>query len=207
MRDVASAVAGKENTVPAFGFAFYRCKNERRPNVNNPMNNFGSETIYTPSVKASVNTGSYNCFKRDLSIGDVKDFLSTELSYSITNISITNSRANEIREFRKTLIENNSYQDKGHIRTTCLNDEKAFSQENEMVQERLTKDVSVGAGARILQNIKLDTTPISEWGEKPETLITLYFVFEEQLETIIEKGGIRKLENNPEGYLENIPVG
>lgn len=48
-RDVASHVIGKENTMPAFGFAFYKTKVHRhRPNYNHRLN-YGSNLWYSPA--------------------------------------------------------------------------------------------------------------------------------------------------------------
>ena len=125
-RDIASAIIGKKNTVPAFGFAFYRCKNDKSPKGMN-LKRYSSPQAGSNFLKKS--------------------------------------------------------------------------------QERFNKDVSVGAGARISQSLEIDKTPLKEWGDSPESVITLYFVFSEQLEQIVEKGGIKKLESKPEGYLENVSVG
>ena len=70
------------------------------------------------------------------------------------------------------------------------------------------KDVSVGAGARIQQELKIDTLPLKEWFQEPQSLIRLYFVFGEQLETIVRNGGIKKLENKEAGFMtDKVEVG
>lgn len=272
MKDVASAIIGKENTVPAFGFAFYRCTNDRRPaerprSVSNDSFGFTSgvlldnqsfdicdyvpsEITYGPSYSESSGSSRsssssssassqpsesskpyYEPYKpltkmkkkqsytKGFKSGGTKGLTrsitasacmptassapgvaSEQVCYSADSIDIISRDCFPVEESR---VSDES------LVTHALDagEAAAFSKEPEAVQERFVKDVSVGAGARIRQNLELDKTPLNEWGEKPESLITLYFVFEEQLEAIIEKGGIRELENQPQGYLENVPVG
>ena len=205
MRDVASAIIGKKNTVPAFGFAFYRCVNDRgsKEKPRSIGNDYSANSINnvpcddcdlssSPSCGGVIDEGSSGGFT------DWSDSDGVVKHSAINNIKITSD-----------VVIQNANSERKHLETYSFEIGKSdsFSEEKEDIKERFVKDVSVGAGARIKQNLALDKTPLGEWGEKPESLITLYFVFEEQLEAIIEKGGIKELKNKPQGYLENIPVG
>jgi hypothetical protein len=64
--------------------------------------------------------------------------------------------------------------------------------------------VSVGAGAKITQELADDVLKIEDWKEQPSGVIRLYFVFREQFKSIVENGGIKDLSGHPEGYLAKL---
>jgi len=68
------------------------------------------------------------------------------------------------------------------------------------------KEVSVGAGARIKQELVPDPYDLSSWKDTPDAVMTIYFVFQEKFEEL-KAGGFKDLEGHPEGTLANIPVG
>jgi len=129
LRDVATALIGPENTVPAFGFAFYKPKVPRPP-VNH--------IYHSPGL-----------------IGEVD----------------------------------------------CV---RGFSAER--VEAKIVKEVSVGAGAKISQALAADPHPLDSWCDAPESVMTIYFVFQEKFEEL-RAGGMRDLEGKPEGMLSGVPVG
>lgn len=207
-RDVASTIMGKKNTIPAFGFAFYRCKNNREPAyesrvwINPNAESVGSFILCNDSNTDNNIKGFGDTYKTGTSVPpgpqgfptlSASSSSSTSNSSSSTHISTVNYSPTSRRGFYK-----NSYSPSNDI---CSKNKK-FNEENK--QERFTKDVSVGAGAKIRQNLNIDLTPLEEWGQNPEAVITLYFVFSEQLEAIIEKGGVKKLESHPDGYLKDV---
>lgn len=67
--------------------------------------------------------------------------------------------------------------------------------------------VSVGAGARIRQDLLDDPVGLDEWKTESSGLIRLYFVFESKFERILNDGGIRDLEGSKEGFLKGLKVG
>lgn len=227
-RDVTSAVIGKKNTVPAFGFAFYRCKNDRRPkqevisrgiqicsagyvgadpeegdllnfcgddlmdyhtsdNTKGSTGEVKADWSYTSSVSSSSNSSSSS-----KSYGSKLKAHNSKSAFAGTSNNVLRKVSSRMVQPRRRALEHGEHNPKF---------------DPDQAQERFNKDVSVGAGAKIAQNLEIDQTPLDEWGEKPEAVTTLYFVFSEQLEQIIEKGGIKRLEDKKEGYLENVPVG
>jgi hypothetical protein len=66
--------------------------------------------------------------------------------------------------------------------------------------------VSIGAGARLHQELVRDSLGLDGWKPEPEAIIRLYFCFEEQFRAIVA-GGIRDLKGEQEGYLKGLPVG
>lgn len=67
--------------------------------------------------------------------------------------------------------------------------------------------VSVGAGARIKQDVKEDPMSVEDWKSEPTSIIRLYFVFESKFEKILNDGGIKDLDGDKEGYLKGVKVG
>jgi hypothetical protein len=68
------------------------------------------------------------------------------------------------------------------------------------------KDVSIGAGAKILQTLIADPFSLDSWKDTPDAVMTLYFVFQEKFEEL-KSGGLRDLTGVKEGMLSGIPVG
>jgi len=69
------------------------------------------------------------------------------------------------------------------------------------------RDVSVGAGARIRQELQPDGLGIDGWKDEPSSIIRLYFCFSEQFRAIVDKGGIKGIQTNDSGFLDGLPVG
>ena len=78
--------------------------------------------------------------------------------------------------------------------------------ELESVQKKEVKEVSIGAGAKINQKLNQDIYPLDSWKEAPDSVMTIYFVFQEKFEEL-KAGGLRNLEGSPEGILTGLPVG
>jgi hypothetical protein len=70
-----------------------------------------------------------------------------------------------------------------------------------------TKTVSVGAGARIRQDLVQDLTGVDDWQPTESGIIRLYFVFQPQFEQIVREGGVKDLTGSVEGFLKDMPVG
>jgi hypothetical protein len=76
----------------------------------------------------------------------------------------------------------------------------------ELVEEKSVKEVVVGAGARIQQNLEPDTLKVSDWQIKPSAVMRLYFVFPEEFKQIVAKG-TRDIVGSSDGFLKGLPVG
>jgi hypothetical protein len=192
-RDVASAMIGKENTVPAFGFAFF--KNKREVSVikeekitSHPYPIFGG---VTPDF-IEKNTLWVN--------GDFFPSYPSPSKYNNDNLDNYYFPPFTCTASLNTLCCANN------IESNELNLNKAEKKLSRSVKYQMnltTKNVSVGAGAKINQKLEIDTLPLDEWYQEPQGLIRLYFVFGEQLNTIINNGGIKKLESVENGYMNN----
>lgn len=110
--------------------------------------------------------------------------------------------------FSKNKLElNSSRENKGRdlIGSEVPTSEKLVHQELER-EEKQVKDVSIGAGAKIAQNLKNDPYDLDSWKDTPDSVMTIYFVFQEKLEEI-KAGGMRNLNGAPEGFLQGLSVG
>jgi len=76
LRDVASALISKENTVPAFGFAFYRPKQWRQVNRSNAVYLNNNESLYSIFNAAPV-SGTVNCFSSSVLYSAASNFSET----------------------------------------------------------------------------------------------------------------------------------
>jgi hypothetical protein len=65
---------------------------------------------------------------------------------------------------------------------------------------------SIGAGAKIDQKLNIDPYELNSWKEIPDSVMTIYFVFQEKFEEIKAKG-LRGIEGSKEGMLSNCVVG
>lgn len=184
-RDIASLVIGKENTVPAFGFVFYRTKVQRNidpPNQFRGLITYQGDIVFGSCVGASddssdVVEGSHTC-----------DSIQNKMSYTYDsgkNNMVVAQNAN----FKKYLRGmDKEVKTSGGIKLP-------------------PKEVSIGGGAKINQNLSVDPLALDAWTEKEAALIRLYFVFEPQLKQIVEKGGIKDVSGTDTGYLSGLPLG
>ncbi len=187
LRDVASAVIGKQNTVPAFGFAFYDAVNPRVvPNKRVRGMSLGSGWYATshPTDDIAVGSAAIN-FCEDLSLEDNK--LDSNAVYTCS--------LDMSAEIKTCAMP--KYQD------ICKGKAK---KEYSCLRSAPIKEVSVGAGAEIDQNLFNDPLSIDAWKKEPSAVIRLYFTFKDQFEQIISKG-VNDLSGSKEGYLKGVKVG
>jgi len=173
-RDVASAVIGKENTVPAFGFAFFKPKVPRvREREELTRGGIALNDSYPP-VGASSNFSQPMFFSPCHTADSPNSWKFTATEPVITMSSTPRMKSNEDFEARDILRN---------------------------------KSVSVGAGAKIRQELEQDTLDIKDWNEEPSGIIRLYFVFKPQFTKMLREGGIKDVVGNDVGFLKNVPVG
>ena len=79
----------------------------------------------------------------------------------------------------------------------------------QVINEEMTevKSVSVGAGAKIAQELEDDVLKLDQWDDTEKGIIRLYFVFEPEFKNIYNNGGVRDLNGDAAGYLNGLPVG
>jgi len=168
-RDVASAVIGKKNTVPAFGFAFFKPKNPR----------VREKEEYTGNGEFVV-AANINC----------DETFSQPMFFSPLNTP--DNYTNSVQSL---------------MRSVDSVEEPVISMSSTIRNKLENKSVSVGAGARINQELQQDTLDIKDWNEEPSAIIRLYFVFEAKFVKMLKEGGIKDISGDDTGFLKDIPVG
>lgn len=270
-RSIPEHVIGKEDTVPAFGFAFYRTKVYRPSskfktrddfdkwystiNINNVYNLkpyyhywsngpigsygltgsqggvvYGSNTFLSNSSSTGKGLKAVGSSIKDSENINVVFSSSVEGSLSLdsapsagTGVTPTSTYAtreeNEIyrgfvqkqkpgrMEAVKTSRSTGSLSGLNQTLTSnVLRSVQAIPAKQETEEVNMDKEVGVGAGAEVNQDIQLDPLPLSGWEEEPASVMRIYFIFEDQLKQIMAKG-IKNLVGNKEGYLSGLPVG
>lgn len=191
-KSIPELVIGKEDTVPAFGFAFYRTKVVRAMITRSIR--YGSCTTpgiyyHTSSDGLDIKLGNSSISHDNNFVGfcnsSAKGFSSGETSINYCVSSVKSAQA-DFTVGSQTIQDNVLKTIKKH---------------------RLTKaEVGVGAGAEISQDVQIDSLKLSDWEDKPTSIMRLYFIFIEQFEDIKSKG-LRDLTGVKNGYLEGLPVG
>jgi hypothetical protein len=207
LRDVAGYVVGPSK-VPAFGFAFYSPK-ERRPDpcgvsISGSLYNAPNLLLGASTKCCSSSDVCYDSYEVKTSGGHLGkisyqfpvDQAPVAVNYcgSIETASETKSKQSFTRSFSKA---RSLSADIGRTELRCSS-----------VQERResVKEVSIGAGAKIDQKLNADPYELSSYKEAPDSVMTVYFVFQEKFDEIYSRG-IRDLSGNKEGFLAEIPVG
>ena len=235
-RDVASAVIGEKNTVPAFGFAFFEPK-IRRESPPTPEYRISGLGQYG-AIGASGASGAVGPVGPVGSMGPVgfspdddlqkfyeqskqqaykklktQEFLLGD--YEVTNdaspyLTFTGQNPNENKQFITNQVLNNTISSADSLPESVLRSYERDPRSTAKVVSRrgATPDVkvSVGAGARIRQDIVIDPLNVSDWKDEPSGIIRLYFVFESKFEQILSKG-FKDIEGTTEGYLKGVTVG
>jgi hypothetical protein len=226
-RDIASLVIGKENTVPAFGFAFYEPVKprmvERHSALRGFMPDIGSVKLGALSgVGMSGVQGCTGSVGLSGLSGPVKSLgKKTKYSshHSVGYKSSVGGQSVSTPDFSTTSMDS---MEPSMNATFCCNSVEAeektaggvnvmgFSEDDHakgIEEEQEVKSVAVGAGAAIDQELDTDTLKVSEWKSEPSAVMRLYFCFRKQWSDILNNGGVKDLNGDSEGFLKGLPVG
>jgi hypothetical protein len=80
------------------------------------------------------------------------------------------------------------------------------SLESEQEQFTSIKEVAVGAGAKIKQDLLADNYEFDSWKEEPDAVMRIYFIFENEFQHW-KSFGIRDYEGCVNSMLDGLPVG
>ena len=218
MRGVASNVIG-EDRVFAIGISFFLSK-EKKP-------------VSTVTYGSRITTGGYNFHQiigqpdwNYLDKNTSGDFDNTKYAYYSTCDSLGLSDASmsmDIDASNNSNISNgivncSSLGSKGAIGakgiTKCGGIMKQAKAKSSIPMGALarsvnvikTKNLEVGAGAKINQSIYDDPEKLDYWHTEPESIICINYCLEEEVRKIIEAGMV-DVEGSKEGFLQDIPVG
>lgn len=190
-RDIASHVIGKDLTVPAFGFAFFEPKVRRQI--------FGGQLrgITAGPVEIAGPIGPEGGIGVTGPVGPSDGWVPTGSWQSTGQWSVP-------------VVDNITYDAKSPRDATymccCLDSEQRVLDLSDPKKNELKKQVVVGAGARIDQELQRDPNPISEWKSAPSAIIKLYFVLRKEFDEIVAQG-VTDPDGYSEGYLKGLPVG
>jgi hypothetical protein len=197
-RDIASLVIGKENTVPAFGFVFYSTKQLR---YIEPLNDYRGILHLNHKYQSPIPYQEDN----DEIISSIYDNNSFD-NFSGKKYSSSGTKGTSA-SFDGILRNQSSSVTYGKAKSASSFSTSKEAEKSSIKNIRINKEVSIGGGAKISQSLEPDSLALDAWSEKEIALIRLYFVFEEQLKQIIDKGGIKDISGTDEGYLSGLPLG
>jgi hypothetical protein len=195
LKSIPELVIGKEDTVPAFGFAFFKPKKQRIREIitqqcytyNNLYDFLANE--YKGDYFYDMNTAPQYS-------GDNHIYYSSH-NYADDNIRLCSSGNIGLGDSNPNRNLFTCSSTANEVKTESLNIGKTRS---------INAEVGVGAGAEIYQDVTVDTLNLEDWEDKPSSVIRLYFVFVEQFKEIKSRGLV-DLIGEKEGYLANLPVG
>lgn len=213
MRDVASQKLGSENTVPAFGFAFYtpvekhmsviydkttgtfRTANENpyktsvvKGKLGKPIDVDSGTTLSSMLGLYSQGRGFSSSMKRSKGVSETFYCCASAGAGDSNVTTLTNSVAPDMSCFSSCVMED-SYEEKPRG-ITLYND-------NEI------KEVAVGAGAVIKQELAEDKYGISTWKNAPDAVMRVYFVFQDEFDKWASHGFVGESGS----MLSGLPVG
>ena len=215
-RDIATLVNGKENVVPAFGFAFFEPKIRRE--------------LPPVSKSRGILMTSHHSFLKGSTLSYKSATPPDALSYGVKYLETWPKHDSTWWDSTKPTTTGPMTPDTTHIYCSTAKEKEektsgprldgllrccnavapgaacADSLEIEEDDSRDLKSVSVGAGAKIDQNLEPDPLSPKDWKDEVSGIIRLYFVFEPQFKQII-KAGIKDIEGSPEGPMQGLPVG
>jgi hypothetical protein len=201
IRDIASHLIGKENTVPAFGFAFYQPK-ELRNESNGTYSQDSTQILgtlyqdyflykphpyYVPKNFTYISSTRSQSYSGSSSGGIVG---SKSVKYRSVSEAIVSSSLGVVSSYNAS---SGGDRDLSYSVGCC-----------ESLQE--VKEVSVGAGAKINQYIQKDPYSLDSWRDTPSAAMTIYFVFQNELDRMLSKG-VKDFEGKKEGMLEGLQIG
>jgi hypothetical protein len=215
-KSIPEKVIGKDDTVPAFGFCFYKLKNCRTDYENgvsyrDEFPSYPYQYSYPGSHKVK---GIYEDFSEAKTF-----FSSSSLDHSFNSALYEDERSSETRErsisfsntsdymnvVNEAIVKNGFASLHPKMRSFSKSKEPVASESFE-VKNRIGTEVGLGAGARIKQRFGKAKHPVSDWEKEPTGVVRLYFVFQEEFERYAA-AGLKDLEGSREGYLDGLPVG
>lgn len=208
LKSIPERVLGAKETVPAFGFCFYKPKTPRAKPVPtaepfltgwSPLfgathPNFGQLSTYLNSF-SEPDPVEGCCHPTPMSTGNLKYW---------QDIGVTGcgSTINALLSALNTGLSKTA-------QCTPISDCMEFQpQEVRSILRSVNAnvEVGVGAGAKINQGLVKDPLSLTDWAEEPASIMRLYFVFENQYKEVKSKG-MRDLTGDREGFLSGLPVG
>lgn len=226
MRDVASHKIGSENTVPAFGFAFYTPIEKHMSVIydkntgmfSNPNNNGHTIQVVKGKLQRNISTvtltngnsmfggvsGTVRGIKQLKSLTQkwtpiTEEYPKVENFYCANAINsvgttlpgVTTTLKDSSSLLFSSCVMEDSYEEK--LRGITIPDMSLIE----------TKEVAVGAGAVIKQDLAEDKYGISTWKNIPDAVMRVYFVFQDEFDKWASHGFV----GEDGSMLSGLPVG
>jgi hypothetical protein len=210
-RSIPELVIGKEDTIPAFGFAFFKPKVRREPTAipcaGAPIAAAGPLLSYSSiqHIYLSSTGPTKKMFSNDVLFSKSLDFGSDVKGGSGLKGGILRSRSVNYCS-TESLLSASQDRSASSISIGDSTPEKSLEVFDEGTERRKTAEVGVGAGAIINQRLIIDSLKVTDWESEPASVMRLYFVFVEQFKEI-EARGMKDLVGTPNGFLEGLPIG
>jgi len=219
-KSIPELVIGKEDTVPAFGFCFYKLKKDNRnyesgnrlrdipkiPVVQNFSSVIGlSRDLSADHVDGRLYTSKALHSKRFRSGGDVLRSANVSYTSSVGEIKYS-APVDSVRAFYSSSCETEYLAENSARSGIICPPDSSVCFDSAVNEVNMNAEVGIGAGVQIKQSFISDKREIQDWSEKPAGIIRVYFVFREQFE-MYASSGLRELTGYKEGYLANLPVG
>ena len=201
MRDIASHLIGKEDTVPAFGFAFYSQKTLRIPQsfTLDFFTGYYAPPIYNTGLPPYKPLWYYNGTFNDSLIGQYPI-----IDGSSDNIMYCNSVGTD--DIKRNCV-NEEIPDYEHlVESLELSSDRGIKEVKSLSFNQPIKEVAVGAGAKIKQGLLPDNYEFDSWKDEPDSVMRIYFVFQNEFDHWTSFG-IRDFSGYKDGMLKGLPVG
>jgi len=212
-KSIPELVIGKEDAIPAFGFAFYRPKVSRvMAETRVRGGNFKGVILDDNVLWTDVKYAFPEAFASQIYYTNSSDGSQNFLTGGGGTKGMAGSCCSDSLEVKSY---NNSLETKTSGGPICAFGESTkgsriarFHEDISMRKsvKKRKSEVGVGAGAEINQGLEIDPLKLTDWEDKPSSIMRLYFIFVEQFNEIKEKG-MKNLEGVKEGYMSGLPVG
>ncbi len=203
MRGVASNVIGKDR-VYAIGLSFFLSKDKKPEPITHEITirDYSGGVIYNqPQFFSPIHTP----INWDYNWNTISDKCTTgTINYSSSSIIPTVSSSGlefkSIEESKNLDWQFEKYENINSIEGVIANSTLRS------VKKVKIKNLEIGAGAKINQNVYDDPEKLDFWHNEPESIICINYCSENEARKIIE-GGIINVEGSKEGFLRDTPVG
>jgi hypothetical protein len=196
MRDIASHMIGKENTVPAFGFAFFKSKEPRvQPAIDIRSSSYTIGDYFYSGISGGSGVGGTGGMYFG---GGCNNFTLTN-TCSINSNTLSSSKNSQYYSQNEIpVISKEQFEAKLATRGIKLSNQSAPVEK---------KEVAIGAGAKVKQGLITDPYELDSWKDEPDSIMRIYFVFQNEFEHW-KSFGMKDLDGlHSDGMLKGLPIG
>ena len=215
MRGVASNIIGEER-VFAIGLSFFLSKSQKPPQPE-PVFRARSLGCYkgggdygmikgSPSGFPSGGSGFYKFIGTESTwTGGMTNATSSLISHQDTSYNVCSAAA---MDSTPVIMNCCSVENAGRIEETSSGPEANMDGIKSILRngQVKTKNIEIGAGAKIKQKIFDDPESLDFWRNDPEAIICVNYAIEADVKAILERGRL-DLSGSQEGFMQGMQVG